>query len=162
MQLIYGNAGGKAGRVVSTQSSRRVSFRLTFGVAVAMAMTSSRASDERLFSRSFVDAAGLADAGARAAYGATRRPPSRLDSERAILAGRGRGMLSYLGAVIWMYERRLLGKAVVVGIAGCAAVAIALPLGFGFHRNLLAIGRECQRRLTAGRLQPPCCSATGI
>src|SRR4051794_11685505 len=94
-----------------------------------MAVTSSRQVTSGFFRVHLWLLLGLQTLAALAAYAAT----SKVTATAWIQSGQfwlavAAGVLSYLGAVIWMYERRLLGKAVIVAIAGCALIAIALPV----------------------------------
>jgi len=55
--------------------------------------------------------------------------------------------VSYLGAVTWLYERRLAGKIAIVLVAGCSLVACCLPL-FATASKLVVI--QLADRVTSG------------
>jgi hypothetical protein len=90
-------------------------FRLTFGVAVAMALTPSRWVTSGFFRVHLWMLLGVQTLAALAAYSGDAWP-FRLAAVGAIA--------SYVGAVIWMYERRLPGKTAIVLVALCALVGV--------------------------------------
>jgi hypothetical protein len=104
-------------------------FRLTFGIATAMAITSTRNVTSGFFRVHLWVLLGAQTLVALAAYAAVPRSAATawIQSGQFWLAIAA-AALSYFGAVIWMYERAALGKAAIVAIAACALAGIALPL----------------------------------
>jgi hypothetical protein len=104
-------------------------FRLTFGIATAMAVTSSRQVTSGFFRVQLWVLLGLQTLAALAGYAGnpTFTAAGWVQTGQFWLAVAA-AALSYLGAVIWMYERPVLGKAVIVAIAACSLVGMALPI----------------------------------
>lgn len=104
-------------------------FRLTFGVATAMAITSSRQVTGGFFRVHLWVLLGIQTLAALAAYAANPRVTAAawIQSGQFWLAIAA-AVLSYVGAVVWMYDRAALGKAIIAAIAACSLAAIALPL----------------------------------
>lgn len=101
-------------------------FRLTFGIATAMALTPSRLVTSGFFRVHLWVLLGLQTLAALAAYSAARPLAGKAAHDMphqlftlAVLAA----VLSYLGSIIWMYEERRLGKLVIWGIAAACLVA---------------------------------------
>ena len=103
-------------------------FRLTFGVAAAMGLTSAKLVTSGFFRVHLWVLLGVQTLAALALYSV--RPT----------AGAGHGVssgqfwlavaaatFSYVGAVIWMYERTTAGKIAIGLVAGCALVGCWLP-----------------------------------
>lgn len=94
-------------------------FRLTFGIATAMALTPSRQVTSGFFRVHLWVLLGLQTLAALAAYG----PRGSSEQARALSAqpqfwlAVAAAALSYLGAVIWMYEKSRLGKLLIIGVA---------------------------------------------
>ncbi|HEY2414305.1 MAG TPA: hypothetical protein VGI40_18820 [Pirellulaceae bacterium] len=106
-------------------------FRLTFGVAAAMAVTSSRQVTSGFFRVHLWALIGLQTLAALAVYSIDAPPKSPIAGivifqfAFAVAAT----LISYFGAVIWLYERPLAGKAALVAISGfcLAALAVGAP-----------------------------------
>jgi len=104
-------------------------FRLTFGVAVAMALTPSRWVTSGFFRVHLWVLMGLQTLAALALY-----TPAPGKTHLSVIAFEQFGLalvaavVSYVGAVIWMYERRTLGKLAIVLVAGCALAGCCLPV----------------------------------
>jgi hypothetical protein len=102
-------------------------FRLSFGIAAAMTLTSSRQVTSGFFRVHLWLVMGLQTLDALVL--------GSIDTNSTLSwVGRGRFWLavaaaigSYIGAVIWMYERPRLGKAAIVFVAACAIGACWLP-----------------------------------
>jgi hypothetical protein len=111
-------------------------FRLTFGVATAMALTPARWVTSGFFRVHLWVLLGVQTLAALA----TSRLIALVASDEArdsivLLTYRGRfwlavaaAVVSYLGAVIWMYERRLAGKAAIAAVAMLAFAGLCLPV----------------------------------
>lgn len=104
-------------------------FRLTFGVATAMALTPSKWVTSGFFRVHLWLLLGVQTLEALALYSAASHSPSagwtyRSQFWLAIVAATA----SYIGAVIWMYERRLAGKTAIVLVAACALAGCCLPV----------------------------------
>jgi hypothetical protein len=103
-------------------------FRLTFGVAVAMAVTSSRQVTSGFFRVHLWVLMGLQTLAALAVYSIHPPPKSpaaeitNLQLAFAVTAT----LTSYFGAVIWLYERALAGKIALVAISGLCLAALAV------------------------------------
>jgi hypothetical protein len=104
-------------------------FRLTFGIAAAMAVTSSRQVTSGFFRVHLWVLMGLQTLAALAAYAASPRATTTvwIQNGQCWLAVAA-AVLSYVGAVIWLYDRAVLGKTIIVAIAACSVAGIALPL----------------------------------
>jgi hypothetical protein len=104
-------------------------FRLTFGVAAAMGVTSSRHVTSGFFRVHLWVLMGLQTL---AALALTSPQPATVS---AAWIGRAQFWLaiaaavtSYLGAVVWMYERKRLGKAAIGLVAACGLAGCCLPV----------------------------------
>jgi hypothetical protein len=104
-------------------------FRLTFGVAAAMAVTSARDVTSGFFRIHLWVLMGLQTLAALALYSLqpATNVPAWLASAPFWLAVTA-AVTSYVGAVIWMYERRAAGKLAISVVAGCAFAGCVLPL----------------------------------
>lgn len=94
-------------------------FRLTFGVAVAMAITSSRDVTSGFFRVHLWVLLGVLTLVALATYSG--------NYWQFWLATAG-AIVSYVGAVIWIYERWLPGKAAIFCVAACALAGVVVRL----------------------------------
>lgn len=56
-------------------------------------------------------------------------------------------IISYIGATVWMYEKRLLGKLLIVAVAGCALAACCLPIFMTAAKPLVI---QLADRITSG------------
>lgn len=104
-------------------------FRLTFGVAAAMALTPARWVISGFYRVHLWVLLGLQTLAALASYSATAAPGVSSDviSTRFWLAVAA-AIASYIGAVIWMYERPLAGKMALWMVAALAVAGTLLPL----------------------------------
>jgi len=103
-------------------------FCLTFGVATAMALTSAQHVTSGFFRVHLWVLLGIQTLAVLALLA-----PSGSGRHAWMLSGQfwlavTAAVLSYVGAVVWMYEQRTLGKAAIVAIAACSLVALLLPL----------------------------------
>ena len=96
-------------------------FRLTFGIAAAMALTRSQWVTSGFYRVHLWVLMGIQTLVALATYSGNYR-----QFWLAVVAV----LFSYIGAVIWMYERRLAGKAAIVVVAACALAGSLLPILF--------------------------------
>jgi len=102
-------------------------FRLTFGVALSMALTSSRQVTSGFFRVHLWVLMGLQTLAALAVYSIASPAKSAgtsiglLQFAFAVVSA----VISYLGAVIWLYERRLAGKIALVAICAFSFAALA-------------------------------------
>jgi hypothetical protein len=104
-------------------------FRLTLGVAVAMGVTPSRHVTSGFFRVHLWVLMGVQTLAALAFWSRQSGTPTQVHLAQAqlvcaILAA----VVSYLGAVIWMYERTAVGKAAIWIIATLALAGCVLPL----------------------------------
>lgn len=105
-------------------------FRLTFGVAVAMGITSARQVTSGFFRVHLWVLLGVQTLAALAVYSmstASAQTPAWVPSGQFWLAVAA-AAVSYVGAVIWMYERPYPGKLAIGFVAACAIVASLLPV----------------------------------
>jgi hypothetical protein len=105
-------------------------FRLTFGVATAMALTPSRWVTSGFFRVHLWVLMGLQTLAELALYSAIplgKTPAAAVAYQQFGLAI-GAAVASYIGAVIWMYEARLLGKLAVVIVAASTLIGCWSPL----------------------------------
>ncbi len=105
-------------------------FRLTFGVALAMSVTPSRYVSSGFYRVHLWVLMGLNTLASLAAFAMWAPPESMAETSRqggAVLAlGITLAVLSYVGSVVWLYEKPQLGSALIVVIAAVALVAAAL------------------------------------
>src|SRR5262245_51964645 len=96
-------------------------FRLTFGVAAAMAVTSSRFVTSGFFRVHMWVLMGLQTLAALALYSSTAASGDLAWITRdQFCLSVAAAIVSYVGAVIWMYEARVLGKMAIAVVALCA------------------------------------------
>lgn len=103
-------------------------FRLTFGVATAMCLTPSVWVTSGFYRVHLWVLLGIQTLAALALYSAKPNATELANVNHAqfwlaIVAA----VTSYVGAVIWMYERRLAGKLAIAIVAACALAGCALP-----------------------------------
>jgi hypothetical protein len=101
-------------------------FRLTFGVALAMAVTSSRQVTSGFFRVHLWVLIGLETLAALAVHSIQPAAKSQAAATSVLqfaFAVTG-ALLSYFGAVIWLYERRLAGKITIIAIAALSLAAL--------------------------------------
>lgn len=125
-------------------------FRLTFGVAVAMGLTPSRWVTSGFFRIHLWVLLGVQTLAALAIYSGSKIPGapewiSRWQLGLAIAAA----VASYVGAVIWMYERNTAGKVVIWLIAGLAIAGCTLPV-IGYMTKPIAM--QLADRVSGGLL----------
>lgn len=94
-------------------------FRLTFGIATAMGLTPSRLVTSGFFRVHLWVLLGLQTLAALASYGL--QPDGAKERfvipQQVFAAAVGAAVLSYIGSIVWMYEERRLGKALLWGVA---------------------------------------------
>jgi len=105
-------------------------FRLTFGVATAMALTPSRWVTSGFFRVHLWVLMGLQTLAALALWSSI--PPGKSDEASVAYAQFALAIVaavaSYVGSVIWMYEARWPGKLAIVVVAACALAGCWAPL----------------------------------
>jgi hypothetical protein len=125
-------------------------FRLTFGVATAMALTSSRWVTSGFFRVHLWVLMGLQTLAALALYapapGKTHVAPIAFEQFGLALVAT---VVSYLGAVIWMYEKPTLGKLAIALVAACALAGCCLP---AMASAAKPVAPQLADRLTSGLL----------
>jgi hypothetical protein len=89
-------------------------LRLSFGLAVGMAVTSSRQVTSGYFRNHLYVTLGLTTLAALAAYGY---------SHSVAYLATAAAVLSYVGSVCWLYEARKAGTAMLCAVAACALLA---------------------------------------
>ena len=96
-------------------------FRLTFGIATAMVLTPSRYVTSGFFRVHLWVLLGLQTLASLASYGLRVRPFSEkadfLDSHSQFWLAVAAATLSYIGSIVWMYEKPRLGKLFITGVA---------------------------------------------
>ncbi|HUG67111.1 MAG TPA: hypothetical protein VMM76_05145 [Pirellulaceae bacterium] len=115
-------------------------FRLTFGVALAMAITPSKHVSSGFYRVHLWVLMGLNTLAALAVYSqadAFAGVPTnwRLSLGLAIAIA----VLSYVGSVVWLYEKSDVGTAVILLVAATALVAAAFSTPWGEIKTLLGI-----------------------
>lgn len=104
-------------------------FRLTFGVATAMAITPSRWVTSGFFRVHLWVLLGVQTLAALALSSATSSSPELAWIHRwQLYFAISAAVVSYVGAVIWMYEARLPGKLAIWIVAACALAGCTLPV----------------------------------
>jgi hypothetical protein len=104
-------------------------FRLTFGVATAMGLTPPMWVTSGFFRVHLWVLLGVQTLAALAIYSSkpsTEQPPWVASGQLWLAVSAA--VVSYVGAVIWMYERRVLGKLAIALVAACALTGCALPV----------------------------------
>jgi hypothetical protein len=104
-------------------------FCLSFGIASAMGLTTARQVTSGFFRVHLWVLLGVQTLAALALFAA---PPNLypwpwIPSSQFWLAVAA-AVLSYVGAVIWMYERPRVGKAAIWAVAACGLAGMALPV----------------------------------
>jgi hypothetical protein len=125
-------------------------FRLTFGVAVAMAVTPSRWVTSGFYRVHLWVLMGLQTL---AALALGSIPANSLESA-ALLRDQfwlavTAASISYSGAIVWMYDKKWLGKLMIVAVAGCALAGCCLPV---FNQSIKPIAFQIADRITSGLL----------
>jgi hypothetical protein len=121
-------------------------FRLTFGVATAMALTSARLVTSGFFRVHLWVLLGVQTLAALALYSAQPSSAAWVSRGQFWLAVAA-AAASYVGAVIWMYERQLLGKAAITLVACCSLAGCCLPV-IAIHAKPVAF--QLADRVTGG------------
>jgi hypothetical protein len=105
-------------------------LRLTFGVAATMAITPSRQVTSGFFRVHLWVLMGVQTFAALAIYSTHDAMPARIAHLWQWQFGLtiAAAVISYVGAVIWMYEQRLAGKIAIVLVAACALAGCTLPV----------------------------------
>ena len=107
-------------------------FRLTFGMAAAMGVTPSRSVTSGFFRIHLWVLMGLQTLSALAIY--SSRPESASATwtwQWQLGLAIGAAVTSYVGAVMWMYERNFVGKLLIWAVAAMAILGCTLPaIGF--------------------------------
>jgi hypothetical protein len=104
-------------------------FRLTLGVAVAMGVTPSRQVTSGFYRVHLWVLMGLQTLAALALYSRLQGESSGAPSTRWQLGiAVAAAVVAYVGAVIWMYERNLAGKAAIWLLAALSLAGCTLPL----------------------------------
>ena len=100
-------------------------FRLTFGVAVSMALTPSKLVTSGFYRVHLWVLMGLMTFASLAIWGTSQTSTvgSGGSWPTTLALAIAAAVVSYLGAVIWMYERRLAGKVAIWIVAGLAMAA---------------------------------------
>jgi hypothetical protein len=103
-------------------------FRLSFGVATAMGLTSSRLVTSGFFRVHLWVLLGVQTLAALSLYSrqSSGGLPAGVASGQFWLAISA-AVASYVGAVTWMYERPILGKLAIAVVAICSGAACLLP-----------------------------------
>jgi hypothetical protein len=104
-------------------------FRLTFGVATAMAVTPGRLVTSGFFRVHLWVLMGVNTFAALAIYSTRGTIASSAPGVWKVQLGLAiaAAVISYVGAVIWMYERIVAGKVALVIVAGCGLAAAIWP-----------------------------------
>jgi hypothetical protein len=127
-------------------------FRLTFGVAVAMGVTDARQVTSGFFRVHLWALLGLQTLAALA-LGSAKFATVEASNIHfgqfwlAVIAA----WASYAGGVIWMYERRVLGKVAIATVGACALAGCVLP-ALLFSWSVKRIDLQIADRVTSGLL----------
>ncbi|MDX1945177.1 MAG: hypothetical protein SFU86_07205 [Pirellulaceae bacterium] len=104
-------------------------FRLTFGIAASMGMTPSRWVTSGFYRVHLWVLLGLQTLAALVVYSSQPASETAVTMHRWQLGlAMAAAALSYVGAVIWMYERNLAGKVAIWLVAGLALAGWAWPV----------------------------------
>lgn len=120
-------------------------FRLTLGVAVAMGVTPSRLVTSGFFRVHLWVLMGVQTLAALALWSRPAASSNASATSWQLGCAIAAAVVSYFGAVIWMYERRLVGKIAVWLVAILALAGCVLPLS-------PPIGWQVADRATSGLL----------
>jgi hypothetical protein len=137
---------------VFTQTLVEFLFRLTFGVAAAMAVTPSRLVTSGFFRVHLWVLLGVQTLAALAIYSAASAAQQAGGGGKAQLAAAlAAAIVSYIGSVIWMYERRLAGKIAILVVACCSLIGCWLPI-LAQRDKAASVALELADRFTGGML----------
>jgi hypothetical protein len=104
-------------------------FRLTLGVAVAMGLTPSDQVTSGFYRIHLWVLMGLQTLAVLALYSQPQsNSPTAAAAKWQLGAALAAAIVCYLGAAIWMYERRQAGKIAIWLVAGLALTALLLPI----------------------------------
>ena len=130
-------------------------FRLTFGVAAAMTGISSKDVSSGFFRVHLWVLLGLQTLAALCTA-STKRPPypegsqppfsfvsSDLATHAPFLLAIAGAVASYIGSVLWLYERQRLGKFVIHIVANCAIAALVIPILYSPTQGFLLRISDC-------------------
>jgi hypothetical protein len=97
-------------------------FRLTLGIATAMALTPSRLVTSGFFRVHLWVLMGLQTLAALCAYSSRQsgETAAHYEPDKVFAAALGAAVLSYIGSVVWMYEKRRAGKVLISAVAWCS------------------------------------------
>lgn len=134
-----------------TQTLVEFLFRLTFGVAAAMGATDSRQVTSGFFRVHLWVLLGVQTLAALATYSWPLHAKTQVaaTSIGQFITAVAAAVTSYLAAVVWMYERRGLGKALVWLVASLALSGSFVPLVWGDHSR---VPFQMVDRITGGAL----------
>lgn len=127
-------------------------FRLTFGVAVSMGLTPSRYVTSGFYRVHLWVLMGLMTFASLALYGTRQSLPPELASSRywPLLLSIAAAVVSYVGAVIWMYERNLAGKIAIWVVAGLSLLGCLVGARAATAGATIPPGWLVADRLTGG------------
>jgi hypothetical protein len=124
-------------------------FRLTFGVAAAMCVTPAKWVTSGFFRVHLWVLLGVQTLAAAALWSAPAASAQTTTAFGRFWLAVAAAVASYLGAVIWMYEKATLGKTVVAFVAGCALAACLLPMAAA---PATPVAMQAAERITGGLL----------
>jgi hypothetical protein len=127
-------------------------FRLTFGIAAAMAVTSSRQVTCGFFRVHLWVLMGMQTLAALALYSVGNSGALSWIVRTRFGLAVAAAIASYLGAVIWMYERPRLGKAAIIFVASCGLAGSWLPVLAMFGEPISLYALQLVDRLTGSLL----------
>lgn len=136
-----------------TQTLVEFLFRLTFGVAAAMGVTSSRQVTSGFFRVHLWVLMGVQTLAALAVYSA--KPEATADGNAGLIwklqlaASIAAAIASYVGATIWMYEAKRTGKIAVCLVSALALLGCTLPVVLA---NIQPVVLQVVDRITSGLL----------
>jgi hypothetical protein len=123
-------------------------FRLTFGVAVAMGLTSPRLVTSGFYRVHLWLLLGLQTLAALALYsGVPGKTHEALVRHWQFGAALAAAAVAYIGSVIWMYERAIAGKIAICLLAGFALAGCTLPLAMN---NTASVAWQLADRVSGG------------
>lgn len=124
-------------------------FRLIFGVAVAMGVTPPRLVTAGFYRVHLWVLMGLGTVAALAVFG-DRRPPEFWQLVFGLAVATA--AVSYVGSVIWLYERRQAGSAVIVAVALLSLCAAALATRWKPETTALGVSLAILDLISGGLL----------
>jgi hypothetical protein len=127
-------------------------FRLTLGIATAMAVTSARQVTSGFFRVHLWVLMGLQTLAALALYSVGQSSPLSWIGRSRLGFAIAAAIASYVGAVIWMYERPRPGKAAIVFVAACGLAGSWLPVVAMLGKPISLYTLQLADRLTGSLL----------